>query len=282
MKIRVHENGWTPIVESIDLRNATQEDINQIAKLCAKNSLVVIKGQSLTVDDEIRIAKMFKDPAPLFPESDPDYIHCGVPNTGGLVYRINAKPDEYGKVGIGGYPEEMTWHCDHAWVEKEQKTILIWIYAVEKSKGSRTTWNNNILSYKHLDPKIKERIESLEGIFKRNREHKHNDPETGKIITEWTFPIVRNTLTGDKGMFFPFLQFHKFVGLSEEENKELYDILVEHTLKEEFMYHHDWEDGDIVISDQWYGQHKRWAFDKIEERLCHRIWFGYPDQDYTL
>ena len=280
MKQRIHSNSWAPIVEDIDLRVATQDEINQIAKLCAKNSLVVIKGQSLTVQDEVKIAKMFKDPVPLFPPSDPDSYHCGVPDSENLIYRINAKPNEHGMVGIGGYPEEMTWHCDHAWLEKEQKTILIWIYAVSGSKGSRTSWNNNILSYKELDPAVKERIADLRAVFVRNREHKVGDPEVGRPITEWDFPIVRETLTGEKGLFFPTLQFHHFVGLSEKESTELYEFLAAHTTQEKYIHHHDWEDGDIVISDQWYGMHKRWAFDKIEERLCHRIWFGYPEQDY--
>lgn len=281
MKVRKNENSWAPIVEDIDLRVATQDEINEIAKLCAKNSLVVIKGQTLTVADEIKIAKMFKNPAPLFPPSDPDSYHCCVADSENLIYRINAKPNEYGMVGIGGYPEEMTWHCDHAWVEKEQETILIWIYAVSGSKGSRTSWNNNILSYKHLDPEIKKLVDPLQGVFKRHREHKANDPHTGVPIEEWAFPIVRPTLTGEKGLFFPTLQFDHFVGLSKEENDRLFEILKDHTIKEEFLHHHDWEDGDIVISDQWYGMHKRWAFENIEERLCHRIWFGYPDQDYT-
>jgi alpha-ketoglutarate-dependent taurine dioxygenase len=48
-----------------------------------------------------------------------------------------------------------------------------------------------------------------------------------------------------------------------------------HLLNEKYAYHHDWEDGDIVMADQMSGMHKRWAFELMHERLLHRIGFNY-------
>ena len=39
--------------------------------------------------------------------------------------------------------------------------------------------------------------------------------------------------------------------------------------------HHDWEDGDLVISEQWLSIHKRWTFEKMDKRVLHRIAFDY-------
>ena len=44
-------------------------------------------------------------------------------------------------------------------------------------------------------------------------------------------------------------------------------------LKEEFVYHHDWEDGDVVISEQWLSIPKDGHFDKMNQRVLHRIGF---------
>ena len=65
-----------------------------------------------------------------------------------------------------------------------------------------------------------------------------------------------------------------------EQSKEIIDWLSEYTIQEKFCYHHDWEDGDVVITEQWLGIHKRWPFKEIEQRLLHRMAFEFPDQDY--
>ena len=76
---------------------------------------------------------------------------------------------------------------------------------------------------------------------------------------------------GLTGLYFPFLQI--FGGLEPD----LFETLKNHVLKEEFVYHHDWEDGDVVISEQWLSIHKRWAFDKMDQRVLHRIGFDYSN-----
>ncbi len=62
IQFKLHDNGWTILVEDFNINTATQDDINDIAKLLATNTLIVLRNQSLTVQDEIRIAKMFKNP----------------------------------------------------------------------------------------------------------------------------------------------------------------------------------------------------------------------------
>ena len=280
MKQRIHSNGWTPIVEDIDLREATQDEINQIAKLCAENSLVVIKGQHPSIQEEIEIAKKFKTPKSLFKPGTLDYKHCMVEGSEELIYRVTGKLDEYGMTGIGGYPEEMVWHCDHAWAAPEQAHILIWLRAVSDSKGSVTTWNNTLLAYQELEQSLKDWISPLEAVYIKNRDHRYSVLDEG-VPTEYTLPIVRTNITGKKGIFFPIYQVDRIKDVDRAEERRLMIMLTEFLTQERFLYHHHWEDGDVVISDQWYSMHKRWAFSDIDKRLCHRIWFGYPDQDYT-
>ena len=40
---------------------------------------------------------------------------------------------------------------------------------------------------------------------------------------------------------------------------------------------HNLEDGDIVLSEQWLSIHKRWAYEKMEDRILHRIAFNYEN-----
>ena len=46
---KLDKNKWTVIIEDFNMTSATQEDINYISKLIAKNTLVVIRNQRLSV-----------------------------------------------------------------------------------------------------------------------------------------------------------------------------------------------------------------------------------------
>ena len=51
LKYKLHDNGWTILIEDFNINTATQDDINDIAKLLASNTLIVLRNQSLTVQD---------------------------------------------------------------------------------------------------------------------------------------------------------------------------------------------------------------------------------------
>jgi alpha-ketoglutarate-dependent taurine dioxygenase len=156
------------------------------------------------------------------------------------------------------------------------------LYGVKGTKGSRTTWNNNILSYNELDEERRKPLENLKLIManwcKEEMDLGEDAPDT---IDAYNPSLVMTNIAGKKGFFFSFLQISGFVGLSDEESKNIIDWLTEHTTQDKYCYHHDWDDGDIVIAEQWLGIHKRWPFAEIEKRTLHRIAFDFPDQDYS-
>ena len=48
--------------------------------------------------------------------------------------------------------------------------------------------------------------------------------------------------------------------MSKEESDEFKQPLVEaYTTQEKYMYHHDWQDGDLIVSEQSLGIHKKMA-----------------------
>jgi len=281
MNYRLHENGWTVMLEDFDLKQATQDDINQIAKLLATNTVVVARGQNLSVDDEVKIARMFKNPEQFY-HDDVNHYHsyfkgAEIPESDRYLLRVTGEKNEEGLTGIAGWEEEMQWHCnDHS---NPNRRSLIWLYSVRGSKGSRTTWNNNILSYNELDEERRKPLENLKLIERVYIANDLDDPDTSQN-NDYIPSLVIENIAGKKGFYFPFLQYSGFVGMSKEESKEIFKWLSEYTVQDKFCYHHDWEDGDIVIAEQWLGIHKRWPFKSIEKRLLHRAAFDFPDQDY--
>lgn len=280
MKYNIHENGWTVVLDDFDLRTATQDDINQISQLLATNTLVVAKKQSLTVEDQVRVVNMFKDPE-VHPDDWDDY-HLVVPDSENKLLRVTGAVDEHGHHGLFGHVSDLDWHCNKPAVPNRKP--IVWLYGVNGTAGSRTSWNNNILAYNDLDQDTKDLLEPLEGIF--GWEHgrysvmNFSHVEKKSINTYYTPKIVQTNIAGKKGLFFPFLQLFYFKGMSEEDSRKIIDPISKHITQDKYCYHHDWEDGDVVIAEQVLGIHKRWAFDSMSTRLLHRASFDFPDQDY--
>jgi alpha-ketoglutarate-dependent taurine dioxygenase len=275
MNYSLHPNGWTACID-IDLRTCTQEDINSIAKLISTNVVVVFKNQFLTVNEELRLLHMFKDPTKQFDKDhhgfndyavDPDAFICRV--TAGL---------RNGKPGMGGWPTAHEWHVDDA--PNPERKDLLYMHGVEGMQGSRTSFTNSLIAYEHLDDNIKTVISNLHCIY--GNTYAPHDPDFTEIKfnDKWVPSIVRENVAGKLGLYYIPFQMKKFIELSQEVSDSLKEILTDHIFSKQYVYHHDWEDGDIVISDQWYGLHKRWAFDKMDERLLHRASISYPEQNY--
>ena len=166
--------------------------------------------------------------------------------------------------GLFGHKETLDWHCNKP--SNPLRSPIIWIYAVKGSKGSVTSWIDNHKSYIDLPNDVKEECKKIKFTcgFKKGgytddpffREH-HN--------TKLEHNLVYTNEAGVTGLFFPYLQILGGVP------KDLYDYLKNHILQDKYRYDHYWEDGDVVISEQWLTIHKRHAFDKMNERLMYRI-----------
>jgi alpha-ketoglutarate-dependent taurine dioxygenase len=287
MKYRLHENGWTVIIDDFDLRTATQHDINQTARLIASNTCVVFKKQNLSIEDEIKIAKMFKNPQAFDTDSDKwsSYKGCEVPEAGGIMFRVTGELDDQGRPGLAGWEGELHWHCNDA--TTPDRRSMVWLYGVRGTKGSKTSWNNNVLSYETLDLERRQTLENLTWIPYGDTSYYDSiftdlDSSTHpNIASQYAPNLVMKNIAGKKGFYFPFYQIYGFNGMTRTASKEIIDWLSEYTIQEKFCYHHEWEDGDLVISEQWLGVHKRWPFKEIKTRLLHRMAFDFPDQDYS-
>lgn len=279
LKWNLDKNGWTVIFDEFDLTTATQNDINTIGKLIANNTCVVAKNQKLTIADELKISKMFgnvESGVPAGYEHLPPYCHVLIPNSENAITRVTGALDEHGEIGLFGHVSDLDWHCNQpALIDRKP---IVFLYGVEGTKGSRTSWTNNILAYNDLSNDLKNQIKDLKMVcgWKKDAysEYDFGRAKNGIVedYNEYYNPnILHTNIAGQTGLFFPFLQFRNFIGMTVEESQALASQLRNHILQEKYIYHHDWQDGDVVLSEQWLGLHKRWAFDNIASRLLHRI-----------
>ena len=168
------------------------------------------------------------------------------------------------KGGLFGHKETLDWHANKA--SSPHRSPIVWIYAVKGSEGSITSWIDNKKAYEDLSDEYKEwcgRVKFTCG-FKRGGYtddptfHEHHNKDN-------VHNLVYTNEYGQKGLFFPFFQ------IMDGVPKTLYDYLKNHILQDKYRYDHYWKDGDLVVSEQWLTIHKRHAFEKMNERLMHRI-----------
>lgn len=272
MKYTLHENGWTVILDNYDFAKATQEDINEIGNLLASNTVVVAKNQQhLTVEDEIRVVHMFGNVEnTLFAENKAPWKHFFVPGSSTELLRVTGELDEHGEPGLFGHVSDLDWHCNRPGME--HRMPIVWLFGVKGTVGSRTSWINNIMTYDDLDSEFREEIKDLKMVcgFRQGSYSEINFGKAEDFNEHYNPSLVHTNIGRRTGLFFPFLQFRNFVGMTEEQSLPILVRLRDHMLQEKYMYHHDWADGDVVISEQWLGIHKRWRFDGMPGRVLHR------------
>ena len=284
MKYHTHDNGWTVILDDVDFAKITQEEVTELARLLSTNTLVIAHGQNhLTVEDELRVAHMFGNVEDLTAVAHlPPYNHILVPGSQNKMERVTGELDEHGLPGLFGHVSDLDWHCNMP--ADPNRKPLVWLLGVKGTAGSRTSWTNNILAYQDLDDATKERIQDLKMIcgWKKGAYSEFDfSAAKGGLTEDYNeyneLPLVYTNNGGQTGLFFPFLQFRNFVGLTEDESRAIIEPLRDHVLQEKYMYHLDWQDGDVNIAEQWLGIHKRWKFDGMPNRVLHRVTFDFAN-----
>lgn len=283
MNYRLHENGWTVILDDFNFKTASQNDIKQISDLLAKHTVVVAKQQNLSVADEVRVIEMFRDPEQIPSKwTEEQKIErrvrrLMVPYSKDYLVRVTGELDEHGEPGIFGHKVDLDWHVNHP--ANPERHPIVWLYGVRGTKGSKTSWVNNILSYDDFSQEEKEYLKTIKCVLGYMRGSYSPEKFSNKDveINEYFTPNIVHTHSESRqtGLYFPFLQIHHIVGMTLEESKEFLIKIRDRILQEKYTYHHYWDDGDVVISDQWLSIHKRWAFEDMEHRLLHRACFRY-------
>ena len=276
MKIN-YLNDWAIQIEDLDIRTATKEEVFEIGKLTLSNMVTVFKNQDLQPEDEVafcsKLGKCQFIIDPTKPKEGQRTEHLAV---GNHILRVTGQKNDKGEEGLFGHTSALDWHANQA--SNYDREPLIWLYGVEGTKGSKTSWLNNIASYEAMSDELKEEIKDV----KITLGYKSGSYSPSKFFiehhaTDKPFDLVHTNDAGKTGLYFPYLQILGMVGKTEEQFKDLMGRLIEHVTQPQFIYDHHWEDGDIVLSEQWLSIHKRWAYEKMEERILHRIAFNYEN-----
>jgi alpha-ketoglutarate-dependent taurine dioxygenase len=268
MKLLYDRNEWTVFIQE-DIRDLTETEIKKIAELVNTHSVVAFKNQKLTPEDELKFCSSFGKVQSH--KGKEQFDHLKIRDE---IFRVTGQKDDNGKPGLFGHPDELDWHCNET--SNPNRDPLIWLYSIQGSRGSITSWINLVAAYHDLpqDLKIKFNDKLVVCGWEQGR-FGYAEYFTNTNKNRALHKLIQKNYLGNSAIFFPFNQTFAISGYSKSEYDELAKYLENHIKQEKYMYHHFWDDGDAVISDQWLSIHKRWKFDKMEDRILHRIAFDY-------
>ena len=276
MKIKLTDTStsWVKIVDE-DISKLSDSQLYEVMDLVLNNTLVVFKNQKLHTDEQTRICNVFGNLqdvlSPDHPREDQRTGNIAVNQN---ILRVTGKKNSNGEPGLFGHTNTLDWHANQA--SNYERKPIVWLYGVHGTRGSRTSWINNILSYDELSPEFKVEIQDLEITlgYKQNS-YTPSDFFIEHHSVDKPFKLVHTNDANKTGLYFPFLQIFGMKDKDQTYFNKTTQRLRYHVLQSQYRYDHDWEDGDIVLSEQWLGIHKRWEFKNMEDRLLHRITFDY-------
>lgn len=285
MKVTLAKNGWTPIVSDIDLTKATPEEINIIGCLAGLQTLVIIKNQQhMSTDDDIAFIKKVGNP-----DINADYVkNVVIDGTERILRRVTGKKNKDNRwSGLFGHKEELGWHANP--VEDPNRKPLVYLRAIEGTEGSVTSFTNHVRAWqKSLAPELKKFLEettlhTVHGHDHTYTYHKQTFEDLyGTSVRKNMYsvdqlpPFVYTNKFGTTGFFLSWSQLEKFYELGVDESKKIAAEIRRSVLNDQDnIYDHHWDDGDVLLSDQWLGLHKRHAFEGMESRLLHRAVVDY-------
>lgn len=284
MKISLSKNSWVVTVTELDLNAITDEEIDILGCLVNYYTLVIIKDQkNLPVELQESVCRRFGSTL------DDDYGIEGFKQRlgrllqpgGTITSRVTGEKNEDGEPGLFGFKEELKWHANK--VERANRRSMVWIYGVRGTKGSVTSFTNHIIAYNDMPEEFKKEISGLKTIYsyqlsKDERERMGQDVG----ISEHTPPLVYTNAGGQTGIYLSWLHLDHFVGMTTEESKIIAGKIEKFVLSNpRYVYDHEWTDGDLLLSEQWLGLHKRHAFEHMEQRLINRIETSFSKIDFT-
>lgn len=284
MKVNIDSNGWTVEIKDIDLNTATDQEINTMACLANYFILVIIRNQNLSVVKQEEICKRIG--RTLDEDFDPFLLKKLqgrlAHSEGSAAIRVTGEKNANGEPGLFGFKEELRWHADK--VERANRKSLIWLYSEKGSIGSTTEFTNHVLAYKSLDTRLKDKIKNLKSVYLDTANYSKDERETLA-----KFPLLRHepnlihtNESGQTGIFLSWLHLDYFVGMSKEKSKNLVLQIQDHILgNPSHIYRHEWNNGDVILNDQWLGVHRRLPFEDIEKRVLCRIETDYSRTDFT-
>jgi taurine dioxygenase len=257
--------------------------IEALRALFAQYGVLVFRRQALNERELADFCALF---GPLERTVRSDWASPAVPE----VTVLSNLKDGHGR-NIGGLGDgELQWHSDQSYMVTPATGAAL--YALElPPEGGETFWVDLRAAYAGLPRPLRAKISGKRGIFdytKRlagyGRESDQQISEEAKRLTPpVTHALVRaHPETGDRSLY---LDSTTTVGIDYMDTATglaLLDEVYAAATRDEFVYAHHWQVGDLVLWDNGFTMHRRTPFDPGARRLMKRMTMNLDKYRHVL
>jgi taurine dioxygenase len=258
-------------IQGMDLRTIVEREFGEIQRAWLDYLVLLFRGQNLNDDELTGFSRRFGDLdwAPVqetgrrFVEGYPElYVVSNVIENGVPI----------GSLGAG----EAVWHTDMSYLEMPPKASIL--YALEvPPRGGNTYFCNMYRAYERLPPALKDRIARLRlkhdatynsGGYVRQGLEAVEDPVNSLGVYH---PLVTTHPETERQALYLGRRRNAYIaGLPPQESEALLDELWGYATREELVWRHEWQVGDVVLWDNRATMHRRDSFDASSRRILHR------------
>ncbi|AZZ35434.1 pyoverdine biosynthesis protein PvcB [Bdellovibrio sp. qaytius] len=148
------------------------------------------------------------------------------------------------------------------------------VKAPKSGQGGRTTFSNTVKALDNAPTELKNLWKKVTGHYQRKMEFYDSTTVSPIIDTHplRNFSVIRYNEPPSAG-FGQFLNppTLKFTGVSDEEVSEFHQTLRETLYSAENYYAHEWQEGDLVVADNFSLLHGREGFETKAPRHLRRV-----------
>jgi len=227
-----------------------------------EKSVLVFRGQDLSPDAHIAFSRRF---GPLEVHILHQYQLDGHPEVLVLSNKTDAEGKAIGLVDAGRY-----WHTDVSFTETP--SMGSFLYAVEiPLEGGDTLFASQFAAYDALPEEWKSRLAGLKARHGLNKTTapKFTDAQLA-LVKGVAHPLIRTHPKTGRRALYGGVFVDKILDVSDTESDDILAFLREHWAREDFVYRHRWQVGDLVMWDNRSVLHHATPFDGQYIRHMHR------------
>src|SRR6266853_593885 len=249
-------------IPDVDLKRISDQDFAAIHRAWLDHLVVLFRTQQLTDEDLIAFSRRFGDLdwAPV-QETGRRFV-AGHPEIY-VVSNVIENGVPIGSLGAG----EAVWHTDMSYLEDPPKASML--YALEvPAQGGKTFFSNMYRAYELLPDALRQRIAGRQlkhdgtynsGGYVRQGVIAVDDPVTSLGVYH---PLVCTHPETARRVLYLGRRRNAYVGgLPLAESEALLDELWSFAARDEVVWGHDWQVGDVVLWDNRCAMHRRDPFD---------------------
>ena len=263
-------------ISGVDLsRDLSNAEFDEIKRIWLEHKIAVFRGQEIGDDALVAFTERF---GPLFVHFRSQFNDQTRPEIM-LISNIKKDGRNLGELGDG----DLMWHSDQAYSELPVFSTLL--YGIEvPNEGGGTWFCDTAGAYAALPGAMKQRIAGLRQNFSVEKtvttQNITLSEEQRQMKPPVQHPLVRtHPLLGRKSLYLSPAHTAGINGMDAAEGDALLGELLEWATQPEFLYHHDWRVGDLVMWDNTSTMHSRDAFSPTERRMLKRTGFEFtPEQ----